>query len=109
MNSTKIAYPAQVLSNAIEHMENRASTYDRPEGERSMEKTVTMFNTLIGGDTLMTTEQGWLFMAILKMVRTQQGTFREDNYEDLAAYAALAAETAAVTRTDVPLPPEISY
>lgn len=87
-----------ILSNAAEHMYERASTYDSPNGERSMEKTVSMFNTLLGGDRLLTTEQGWLFMAILKIVRCQQGHFRLDNYEDLAAYAALAAETASQER-----------
>ena len=42
----------------------------------------------------MTEEQGWLFMAVLKAVRTQQGNFRSDNYEDGAAYFALAGEAA---------------
>lgn len=82
------------LDNAAKHMKDREETYDSPGGERSMEKTVSMFNTLIGGDRLLSTEQGWMFMAILKIVRSQQGAFRADNYEDLAAYAALAGESA---------------
>ena len=90
-----IVTPSEVLRAAAQHMEDRATTYDAPNGERSMEKTVAMFNNLMGGDRYMTTEQGWLFMAILKIVRSQQGDFRADNYEDLAAYAALAAEEAA--------------
>jgi len=86
--------PTDILEAAAAHMKDRQVTYDSPGGERSMEKTVNMFNALLGGDRLLTTEQGWIFMAILKIVRSQQGTFRLDNYEDLAAYAALAAETA---------------
>ena len=39
-------------------------------------------------------------MAILKMVRSQQGDFRLDNYEDMAAYCALAAEETADERSE---------
>lgn len=86
--------PIEVLTAAINHIEERASTYDASNGERSMEKTVQMFNVLMGSDRFMITEQGWLFMVLLKIVRSQQGEFKLDNYEDLAAYAALAAEEA---------------
>jgi hypothetical protein len=79
-----------ILTKAAGHLADRAKTYDRPEGERSMEKTVQMFNTLAG--TQLTTEQGWLFMVLLKMVRSQQGDYKADNYEDGAAYFALAGE-----------------
>ena len=92
-----LVQPPDVLRAAAAHMEDRAATYDSPSGERSMSKAVDMLNTLTGGPSL-TVEQGWLFMAILKMVRSQQGDFKLDNYEDLAAYAALAAEEAAETR-----------
>jgi hypothetical protein len=80
----------EILTKAAGHLADRAKTYDRPQGERSMEKTVQMFNTLAG--TQLTTEQGWLFMVILKMVRSQQGDYKADNYEDGAAYFALAGE-----------------
>ena len=90
--------PSDVLRAAAQHMQDREVTYDSPGGERSMDKTVTMFNTLMGADRFMTTEQGWLFMALLKIVRCQQGEFKADNYEDLAAYAALAAEEGEATR-----------
>ena len=45
-----------------------------------------------------TGERGWLFMAILKMVRSQQGNYRADNYEDLAAYSSLMGEAACEER-----------
>jgi hypothetical protein len=61
-----------------------------------MASTVGMFNTLVGQD--LTEEQGWLFMAILKMVRSQQGELRMDSYEDGAAYFSLAGEAAAKGR-----------
>ncbi|MCP1316879.1 DUF6378 domain-containing protein [Halomonas sp. 707B3] len=87
---------ANVVKNAAHHMEDRAATYDKPEGERSMAKTVAMFNVLT--DNYLTEEEGWMLMALLKMVRSQQGDFKLDNYEDGAAYFALAAEAASKTR-----------
>ena len=95
---TKNLNAPEILEAAAAHMKDREVTYDSPGGERSMAKAVEMFNALLGGDRHITTEQGWLFMAILKIVRSQQGAFRADNYEDLAAYAALAAEEAAEYR-----------
>jgi hypothetical protein len=86
----------QILKTAIGHMEERAATYDQPQGERSMGKTVAIFNTLT--ESKLTEEQGWLFMACLKMVRAQQGGYRADSYEDGAAYFALAGESAAQER-----------
>ena len=87
---------ASILTAALGHMEDRAKTYDAPGGERSMGKTVAAFN-VITGHTL-TEEAGWLFMEILKQVRSQQGDYRADSYEDLVAYAALRGECAARER-----------
>lgn len=85
-----------ILQTAAKHMEDRAATYDQQGGERSIHKTVTMFNILTGAG--LTDEQGWLFMTCLKMVRAQQGRYRADSYEDGAAYFALAGESAAQER-----------
>lgn len=86
---------ARILDKAARHLDDRAKTYDCQEGgERSMEKTIATFNALTGQN--VTVEQGWLFMVILKMVRTQQGGYRADNYEDGAAYFALAGEQASI-------------
>ena len=86
-----------ILNTAANHLQERAATYDQPQGgERSIGKTVAMFNTLTGAG--LTDEQGWLFMTCLKMVRAQQGRYRADSYEDGAAYFALAGESAAQER-----------
>lgn len=82
-----------ITTAATTHMESRADTYDAPGGERSMAKTVAMFNELHNQN--VTEVQGWQFMEILKMVRSSQGAFRVDNFEDGCAYAALAGEAAA--------------
>jgi len=88
---------SQILTTAAGHLQERAATYDQPQGERSIGKTVNMFHALTG--IKMTEEQGWLFMACLKMVRAQQGKYRADSYEDGSAYFALAGESAAKERT----------
>jgi len=86
-----------ILEAAAGHMQDRAATYDKPEGERSMGATVDAFKAVTGHQ--LTEEQGWLFMALLKAVRSQQGGLRMDSYEDGAAYFALAGESAARDRT----------
>lgn len=81
-----------ILKAAAGHMSDRAATYDRPSGERSMGATVEAFKAVSGIG--LTEGQGWLFMALLKAVRSQQGAYRADSYEDGAAYFALAGEAA---------------
>lgn len=86
----------EILQAAQSHMDDRASTYDKPEGERSMSATVEAFKAITG--VALTEEQGWMFMAVLKAVRSQQGDYRADSYEDGAAYFALAGESAYIDR-----------
>ena len=87
---------SKILECAAGHLKARAEKYDRPEGERSMGAIVAAFENVTG--VKMTTEQGWLFMTILKAVRSQQGKYSADSYEDGAAYFALAGESAAQER-----------
>ena len=92
MSTSDGSTAANILTAALGHMRERAATYDKPEGERSMGATVDAFHAVTG--VSMTEEQGWLFMALLKAVRSQQGAYRADSYEDGAAYFALAGEAA---------------
>lgn len=87
-----------ILDKAAGHLKDRAHTYDKPEGERSMAAAVRAFLSVTGDGLMNTPERGWLFMVLLKAVRSQQGGFKADNYEDGAAYFALAGEAAAVDR-----------
>lgn len=95
-NKKHKVFAHEILDAASQHLIDRAKTYDKPEGERSMEKTIQMFNLLT--NNTLTTEQGWLLMACLKMVRAQSGGYRADSYEDGSAYFALAGESAAIDR-----------
>lgn len=82
---------AELLGRAARHLHDRASTYDKPEGERSMGRTVAAFNAITGRD--LTESEGWLFMAVLKAVRGQTASVPHgDICEDLVAYSALYAE-----------------
>ena len=81
----------QLLNKAATIMEQRAATYDKPEGERSMAATITAFNAITGQS--LTEAHGWLLMAVLKMVRdNQRPAAHLDSCEDLVAYASLYGE-----------------
>ena len=81
-----------ILNCAAHEMGDRAKTYDSPDGERSMGATVAAFGAITGVE--MSEQQGWQFMEVLKMVRSNQGGYRADSFIDGAAYAALAGEAA---------------
>lgn len=85
----------EVLQIANEAIAQRGVMYDSTgqQQERSMGKVVAMFNALTGHE--LTNEQGWKFMCLLKLARSEQGEFSLDSFIDLAAYAALAGEEAA--------------
>jgi len=83
----------QLLMTSIKEMFDRSKTYDSPGGERSMAKTIAMFNAMAG--TELSVSQGWKFMALLKLVRSEQG-FRLDSFIDGSAYFALAGESASI-------------
>lgn len=83
-----------LLSKAAAHMQERAATYDKPEGERSMGKTVLAFNAITGRD--LSESEGWLLLQLLKDVRLfQRPGYHADSAEDCVAYAALKAEAKA--------------
>jgi hypothetical protein len=80
-----------LLDAAAGHMRDRAAIYDKPGGERSMAQTVAAFNAITG--KTITEAEGWLLMAVLKMVRAQtRAEPHRDSIEDLIAYGALFGE-----------------
>ncbi|WAK45175.1 hypothetical protein vBKpPHS106_67 [Klebsiella phage VB_KpP_HS106] len=83
----------KVLLAAAGHLEDRAVTYDNAQGERSIPLVIELFNKIRGKD--LTPADGWLIQVLLKIVRANQGDFKLDNFEDLAAYAALWGEESA--------------
>lgn len=72
-------------------MDQRGKQYDKPQGERSMAATVAAYNAVTGQS--ITEANGWLLMALLKMVRDNQRSDPHiDSCEDLIAYSALYGE-----------------
>ena len=82
----------QLLNKAATLMEQRGQQYDQPQGERSMGKTINAFNAITGKQ--LTESEGWLLLALLKMVRDNQRELpHQDSIEDLIAYCALYGES----------------
>jgi hypothetical protein len=80
-----------LLHRAASLMDERGKQYDQRSGERSMQATVTAFNAI--SRHCLTEADGFLLMAILKMVRDQsRETPHDDSLHDLVAYASLYGE-----------------
>lgn len=97
MTTNQAQQPAQatkaqdLLHRAASLMDERGEQYDQRSGERSMQATVTAFNAITGYH--MNAADGFLLMAILKMVRDQsRETPHRDSLDDLVAYASLYGE-----------------
>lgn len=91
--SSTITAPS-ILGSAKEALDQRAALRDSEgTGERSIAKTVDIFNAWTGRD--LTEQEGWKFMVALKQARESQGKFHEDDYVDGASYFALLGESCA--------------
>lgn len=84
-----------ILRKSAQHIDDRAAARDPAQGGRSMARAVAAFNALTGHQ--LSERDGWLFMVQLKAARaTNTPTGIADDYEDMAAYSALAGESVAV-------------
>ena len=84
--------PSDFLRQAADTLDERGKQYDASGSERSMEKTVAIFNMLTGNS--LTTAEGWQFMKVLKDVRLWSNTdvAHVDSIVDNLGYTALLAE-----------------
>lgn len=82
----------QFLRQGADVLAERGKEYDKPEGERSMARTVAAFQAITGKE--LTEAEGWLFMQVLKDVRQWQNPdrYHEDSAVDGVNYSALKAE-----------------
>lgn len=78
------------LAAAAAVIAQRGTDYDRPDGERSMGAAVAAWSAITG--RTLSEADGWLLMALVKMVRAQTATDPADSLLDLTAYTALMAE-----------------
>lgn len=72
-------------------LQERGKERDTPNGERSMQHTVNIFNTITGHT--LTEREGWMFMQALKIARNQRKP-SVDGFVDLANYVVLEGEAA---------------
>lgn len=88
----------EILHAGAECIADRGAQRDQPDGERSMSRAVTAFNSLTGHS--LTGRDGWMFMVALKAARacTYGGRHNADDYVDGGAYFALAGEAAERTQ-----------
>ena len=84
--------PSDFLRQAADTLDERGKQYDASGSERSMEKTVAIFNMLTGNS--LTAAEGWQFMKVLKDVRLWSNTaeVHVDSIVDNLGYTALLAE-----------------
>lgn len=90
----------EILHLGVETLIQRGLDRDQPGGERSMADVVIAFNTLTS--LQLSEQQGWLFMALVKIKRSQSGRADHDHYVDGANYIALAGEAALRAATTQP-------
>jgi hypothetical protein len=82
------------LAKAGKLMDDRGQTYDQPDGERSMGRTVIAFNAITGQS--LTEAEGWLLLQLLKDARQWSRTeYHADSAEDGVSFSALKAEALA--------------
>ena len=79
------------LTDAKLTMEARGKEYDSPQGERSFDKIANAYNAIKGYQAMKGSDVA-LLLAILKMVRDQNGKPHADSLQDFVAYSALYAE-----------------
>lgn len=92
VKAPSVGVAPKLLDDAAQALRDRAVTRDAEGGERSMARTVAIFNAMTGQN--LTELEGWRFMISLKLARSMQGQAHLDDYVDLAGYAALAGECA---------------
>lgn len=91
---TQPKFASDYLNEAANLLSERGKQYDKSGQERSMEKTVRIFNDMTGKN--LTTVEGWYFMQVLKDVRFFQNTEKphEDSLIDGISYRGLMTEEA---------------
>jgi len=78
------------LDEASRQMKHRAALRDRENGERTAAQIAKVFNAITGNR--ITEADAWMFLIVLKIVRSRNGKYNRDDYVDLAAYASLLGE-----------------
>lgn len=84
------------LDEASNTMKQRAALRDAEGGERTAAQIAKVFNAITGHS--LSEADAWMFLVVLKIVRSRNGKYNRDDYVDLAAYAGLLGECESVNR-----------
>jgi hypothetical protein len=84
------------LDEASNTMKQRAALRDAEDGERTAAKIAEVFNAITGHE--ISEADAWMFLVVLKIVRSRNGKYNRDDYVDLAAYAGLLGECESQSR-----------
>ena len=88
----------EILDTAIKTVcEERQDSYGKPEDNFAI--IAGLWSGYLG-DVMLEAEDVAIMMILLKIARIQTGTFKPDNYIDIAGYAACAAEVAGGAETE---------
>ena len=89
----------EILEAAIKTVcEDRQDSYGMPEDNFAI--IAGLWSGYLG-DVMLEAEDVAIMMILLKIARIQTGTFKPDNYIDIAGYAACAAEVAGGGRREI--------
>jgi hypothetical protein len=92
----------EILETAIKTVcEERQDSYGKPEDNFAI--IADLWSGYLG-DVILEAEDVAIMMILLKIARIQTGTFKPDNYIDIAGYAACAAEVAGGAETEPVMP-----
>lgn len=85
-----------ILRNSADHIEKRSIQRDQPNGEKSFNMAAELCNVMLRDklSECLTGEDIAMILLQVKVVRSRYGVLVIDDYEDMAAYAALAFEEA---------------
>lgn len=84
---------AEVLDTAKTYvMADRAATHGRPED--TFERIADLWNSYLGGETDIQSYDVAAMLALLKIARIRFNPRHEDNWVDIAGYAACGSELA---------------
>lgn len=81
---TTLPTAPDLLIEAADTIGNRSAERDNADGERSMARSVQMFNVWRGqrAHSPMSEADGWAFMVFLKLARAAEGKHRRDDWVD---------------------------
>jgi hypothetical protein len=84
------------LEEASQAMKQRAALRDAEDGERTAAQIAKVFNAITGHE--ISEADAWMFLLVMKIVRSRNGKYHRDDYVDGSSYFALLGECESINR-----------